>query len=182
MKKTFYVFILLTLFTAACSVKEMANTPIKQTEIFLNKYQTLDQNVLDDLNRVVAKETQFNTEQRERYKDIMKNHYRNLVYTIKDEEINGDRAVVTVEIEVIDYSTHLRESEIYLAENPDEFQNEFGEYDIIKYSDYRLKRLKEAKDKVKYTLDINLTKDDDNWNVEQISTIDEEKIHGIYVY
>ncbi len=44
-----------------CSINDLSNTPTKQTELFFNKYQTLDQSVLDDLNHVVAAETQFNT-------------------------------------------------------------------------------------------------------------------------
>lgn len=178
----FISIVIVTLLVVSCSMKEMSNTPKKQVEIFFNKYQTLDQNVLDDLNRVVAGETQFNTEQREKYKDLMKKHYQNLTYEIKDEEVNGDTAIVTVEIEVNDYANVLRGSEVYLEEHPEEFQNELGEYDITKYSDYRLEKLKEADEKVKYTLEMNLTKIDNEWSVNQISTIDEEKIHGIYIY
>ena len=100
----------------------MSNTPTKQTELFFNKYQTLDQSVLDDLNHVVAAETQFNTEQRERYKELMKKHYQNLTYKIKDEEVNGNTAVVIVEIEVTDYANVLRDSESYLSENPQNFK------------------------------------------------------------
>ncbi|MDD2181156.1 MAG: hypothetical protein PHW32_02175 [Bacilli bacterium] len=176
------IIFLTLLIVVGCSMGEMSNTPTKQAEIFFKKYQTLDQSVLNDLNRVVALETQFNNDQREMYKEIMKKHYQNLTYKIKDEEIDGDFAVVTIEIEVNDYANELRNSEIYLAEHPDEFQNELGEYDVGKYSDYRLDRLKDAEEKVKYTLELNLTKVDKKWQVDQISSIDEEKIHGIYVY
>lgn len=165
-----------------CSINDLSNTPTKQTELFFNKYQTLDQSVLDDLNHVVAAETQFNTEQRERYKELMKKHYQNLTYKIKDEEVNGNTAVVIVEIEVTDYANVLRDSESYLSENPQEFQNDLGEYDVTLYSEYRLNKLEEAKDKVKYTLEMNLIKLDKEWQVDQISSTDEEKIHGVYVY
>ncbi len=137
-----------------CSINDLSNTPTKQTELFFNKYQTLDQSVLDDLNHVVAAETQFNTEQRERYKELMKKHYQNLTYKIKDEEVNGNTAVVIGEIEVTDYANVLRDSESYLSENPQEFQNDLGEYDVTLYSEYRLNKLEEAKDKVKYTLGV----------------------------
>ena len=178
----FISIVVVTLLLVSCGMKDMSNTPTKQVEIFFNKYQTLDQNVLNDLNRVVSGETQFNTEQREKYKNLMKKHYQNLIYKIKDEEVNGDTAVVTVEIEVTDYANVLRGSEVYLEEHPEEFKNESGEYDITKYSDYRLEKLKEADEKVKYTLEMNLTKKNNEWSVNQISTIDEEKIHGIYIY
>ena len=167
---------------AACSMNDMNNTPTKQVEIFFKKYQMLDESVLNDLNRVVAEEEQFNNEQREKYKDIMKKHYQNLIYNIKDEEVNGDTAIVSVEIEVTDYSRILREAELYLQQNPEEFQTEDGEFDIQKYSEYRLNKLEDASETVKYTLDIGLTRIDEEWKVNQISEIDEEKIHGVYEY
>lgn len=167
---------------AACSMNDMNNTPTKQVEIFFKKYQMLDESVLNDLNRVVAEEEQFNNEQREKYKDIMKKHYQNLIYNIKDEEVNGDTAIVSVEIEVTDYSRILREAELYLQQNPEEFQTEDGEFDIQKYSEYRLNKLEDASETVKYTLDIGLTRIDEEWQVNQISEIDEEKIHGVYEY
>ena len=167
---------------AACSMNDMNNTPTKQVEIFFKKYQMLDESVLNDLNRVVAEEEQFNNEQREKYKDIMKKHYQNLIYNIKDEEVNGDIAIVSVEIEVTDYSRILREAELYLQQNPEEFQTEDGEFDIQKYSEYRLNKLEDASETVKYTLDIGLTRIDEEWKVNQISEIDEEKIHGVYEY
>lgn len=174
--------IVISLIVVGCSLNDMSNTPTKRTEIFFNKYQTLDSAVLNDLNRVVALDTQFNTSQREVYKEIMKKHYQNLIYKIKDEEIDGDNAVVTVEIEVTDYSSVIRNASTYLEEHPEEFQNAQGEYDVSKYSDYRLEQLKNVDEKVKYTLELNLTKVDKQWQVDQISTVDEEKIHGIYVY
>ena len=167
---------------AACSMNDMNNTPTKQVEIFFKKYQMLDESVLNDLNRVVAEEEQFNNEQREKYKDIMKKHYQNLIYNIKDEEVNGDTAIVSVEIEVTDYSRILREAELYLQQNPEEFQTDDGEFDIQKYSEYRLNKLEDASETVKYTLDIGLTRIDEEWKVNQISEIDEEKIHGVYEY
>lgn len=167
---------------AACSMNDMNNTPTKQVEIFFKKYQMLDESVLNDLNRVVAEEEQFNNEQREKYKDIMKKHYQNLIYNIKDEEVNGDTAIVSVEIEVTDYSRILREAELYLQQNPEEFQTDDGKFDIQKYSEYRLNKLEDASETVKYTLDIGLTRIDEEWQVNQISEIDEEKIHGVYEY
>lgn len=182
MKRLKIILVITLLLLGGCHLGNMNNTPTRQTELFFNKYQTLDQAVMSNLNRVVDLETQFNDEQREKYKDLMKTHYQNLIYKIKEEEINGDQAIVTVEIEVTDYSNQLREADLYLIENPEDFQNEQGQYDVILYSDYRLDRLKKAEDKVKYTLDIGLTKVDQKWQVDQISQIDEEKIHGIYVY
>ena len=50
------------------------------------------------------------------------------------------------------------------------------------FQDYRLKMLKDTKDRVKYTLYITLTKIDNKWVVDELSEPNQEKILGIYVY
>ena len=45
-----------------------------------------------------------------------------------------------------------------------------------------IKQLKEAKDIVKYTLELGVTKKDKKWQVDQISDETEDKILGIYNY
>lgn len=181
MKKLLYIPILILL-SMGCNMKQMVNTPTKQVEMFFNKYQSLDNSVIKDLDRATALDTNFNNQQRETYKELMKKHYRNLKYEIKDEEVDGDKAIVTVEIEVTDYSKTMREAESYFETNPNEFQTETGISDLSKFSEYRLEKLKDVKDRVKYTLDLSLTKNDKTWIMDQISAIDEEKIHGIYMY
>lgn len=49
-----------------------------------------------------------------------------------------------------------------------------------KYINYRLDRLKEVKDRVKYTIDFTLTKEDGNWAIDDIDDITRQKIHGLY--
>jgi len=173
------VFILLT----GCSLTaNMDNTPTKKVENYLNNYQTLSDDVLSDLDSVVQNAATFTDDQRELYKDILKKHYQDLTYTIKEETVNGDNAVVEVEIEVNDFSKILDESKTYLDENESEFFDETGEYSEEKYNDYRLDQLKDAKDKVKYTIYFNLTKVDDEWVIDELTESDEEKILGIYKY
>ena len=110
-----------------------------------------------------------------------KEHYKNLVYDIKDEEVNGNSAVVTVEIEVTDYSRALASINEYIKEHRDEFYDN-DNLDEEKYMDYRLEQLSKAKEKVKYTLDINLTKVNDKWQMNELTSTDEDKILGIYEY
>ena len=124
----------------------------------------------------------FTDEQKKEYKELMKNHYKNLKYEIKDEVVNGDNATVTVEIEVTDYSKIMTDADSYLENNPSEFNNENGTYDVSLFTKYRLDKLKEAKEKVKYTLDLTLTKVKDEWVLDTISDMDEAKIHGMYIY
>ncbi len=49
-----------------------------------------------------------------------------------------------------------------------------------KYVGYRLDKLKEAKDRVKYTIDFTLTKIDNVWTLNDIDDVTRQKIHGLY--
>lgn len=173
------VFLVLT----GCSLSDIDNTPTKKVEAFFNNYQTLDQDVLDDLDVVIAKETNFTEEQKDDYRDILKKHYQNLTYIIKDETVNGDKATVEVEIEVTDFYKVMNESEEYLNDNYNELLDEEGNYDESKFIDYRLGLLKDAEDTVKYTLNLTLTKNDDGeWILDDLDDIEEQKILGMYQY
>jgi hypothetical protein len=170
----------LFLFVTGCSLaKDLDNTPTKKVEALLNKYQTLDSSVMSDLNAVLENNTSFTDKQQDQYKDIIKKNYQNLTYTIKDSTTDGDEATVTAEIEVVDYTNALNDAKVYLQENPEEFETA-GVYDQSKYIDYQLKMLKEAKEKVTYTLDFTLTKIDDEWTIDDLTDEIINKINGVY--
>ena len=169
--------LLLSLFLIGC---ELSNTPTKKTEEFLKKYQVLDSAVVTDLDEVVNEDTTLNESQKIMYKDIMKKHYQNLSYQIKDEIVDGNEAVVVVEISVTDFKKVLEETNNYLNNNKEEFDDENGNYSIVKFNDYKLNKLKEAKDKIVYTIEIKLTKESDNWKVNNLSQTDYDKINGVY--
>ena len=48
------------------------------------------------------------------------------------------------------------------------------------FVEYRLGKLKDAKDRVKYTIDFTLTKVDDVWTLNDIDDTTRQKIHGLY--
>ena len=49
--------------------------------------------------------------------------------------------------------------------------------------DYKLDQMQKNNDTVEYTINFNLTKDDNgNWQITELSQEDLEKIHGIYNY
>lgn len=182
-KKIISLLLTLTILLGLCGCEtNLNNTPTKQAEIFLGKYQTLDQDVLSDLDKVVAEEIAFVTDQRDTYRSIMKKHYQELEYEIKEERIDGDKATVTVEIEVDDYSKVLKESENKLTTSPEEFNDETGKYSHSKYIDYQLDMMKKTKDRVKYTLELKFTKKDKKWVIDKLSNDDMEKINGTYEY
>ena len=148
--------------------------------MFFEKYQSLDDDVLNQLNDVADNEISFTDEQRKDYIELMKKHYQSLKYEIKDEVIDGDTATVTTEVEVIDYSKILSEADEYLEKNKKDFVDENGEYDETLFNKYRLKKLKDADETVKYTIDMTLTKIDGNWMLDDVSKDVNDKIQGIY--
>lgn len=176
MKKVL-VFLIALLGLAGCSIgKDMTNTPTKKVEAYLNSYQSLNDNILNDLDNLIE-DTKYTLEQKDKYRELMKKHYQNLKYDIKDETINGDKATVTAEVEVIDYSKIINstpDENLYLDEN--------GKYDANLFYDYQLSQMESAKETVKYTIVFYLTKVDDEWALDDLSEATKEKIHGIYVY
>lgn len=182
MKKRYIVLSIMSLLflVAGCTIgKDLTNTPTKQVEMLLTKYQTLDKDVLNDLDKVVAEDENFDTKQREKYRSIMKKHYQDLVYTIKNETVNGDDAVVEVEIEVNNHADTLKKAEDYRKKNEKEFYKD-EKFNAGLYIDYKLKELEKDKEKVKYTLEIPVTKKDGKWQVNNLSNDDKQKINGIY--
>lgn len=175
--KKFLVLLIAVVALTGCSIGEdMNNTPTKKVESYLDSYQTLDSNVLNDLDNLI-KDTDYTVDQRASYKELMKNHYKDLKYDIKDETVNGDKATVTAEIEVIDYSKILS-----TEANQEDYLDEEGNYSKELYYDYQLGLMGEAKDTVKYTIIFYLTKINDNWAIDDLSETTREKIHGIYIY
>lgn len=156
------------------------NTPTKQVESMLTKYQTLDEDVLKDLDKVVAEDETFDSKQREKYRAIMKKHYKDLMYEIKDERIDGDEATVEVEIKVTDYTKILKNVEEYRKSHESEFYGDNKQFNQAKYMNYKLDKLEAAKEKVTYTLELALTKKDKKWLLDNLSRTDKDKIHGIY--
>ena len=172
----------LALIMTGCSLGNMDNTPTKKVEEYLNNYQTLNSNVLSELDSMVNQEELFDEDQKTTYKDIMKKHYQDLTYTIKEETVNGDKATVEAEIEVNDYTKALKESENYRTTNESEFLDEEGVFDETKFNNYKLDLLKSNKERVKYTIYFSLSKSGNEWVLDDLTETEQEKILGIYEY
>lgn len=112
--------LLLITFVTGCSTS--LDTPTSKVEEFLGKYQSMDSDVLTQLDSVVASDTDMTEKQKEDYKALMEKQYQNLSYKIVDETIDGDNATVDVEIEVFDYATSINESKNYYEEHKTEFE------------------------------------------------------------
>ena len=174
------VIVFVLVITVGCG--NMMDTPTKKVESLLGKYQNQEKNVITQLDEVVAAAGSLNEEQQEKYRDLMKRQYKNLTYKIKDEVEDGDSATVTVEIQVFDYGKAISDSENYLVDNRNEFilDSDSDTIDTIKYLDYKLENMASITDKVTYTINFNLTKEDNEWKLNDLNDIDRMKLHGLY--
>lgn len=154
--------------------------PSERVEDMLNKYIKNDNDIMDELENYIDKQD-LNEEQKERYKDIIKDEYATIKYEIKDETVNGDGATVEVSIEVKDLYKATNEAENYLIDNPTEFYTD-GIYDTDKFIDYKLNKMEESTEIVTYTIYVNLINRDNTWVIENLDDETLEKIHGIYNY
>lgn len=177
MKKLLYVVALLFLVVGCDGVM---NSPTKRVEEFLNDYQTMDSEVLTQLDEVINNEAMLNDEQKKDYKALMEKQYQNLAYTIKDETVDGNNATVEVEIEVYDYTSAMNKADDYLISNQADFLDDMGNVDNVKFMSYKIAQMKNVKEKTKYTLNLTLTKEDKEWVLNDITEVERQKIHGIY--
>lgn len=184
MKKIIILLISILTLTACTTVK---NTPTGVVEEYLSNYQNLNKEVIKELKEAINKEKYMSKKQKSTYQSIIEKQYQNLSYKISNEEVIGNTATVEVEIEVLDYASSINASKKYFEEHQGEFieKNEsfVKEEDIDKtnsYIDYKLKKLKEVKDKTKYQIIFELDKVDSNWCIHNLNEIDRKKLHGLY--
>ena len=147
----------------------MSNTPTSKVEELYNKYQTLDNDIDSGIEQVLNEQNLSNT-QKDRYRAILEKQYKNLTYQIKEEIIDGNNATVKTEIEVTDLKKTINDlvfdSTIYTKQT---------------YDEEKLNRLEKAKDKVKYTLELTLTKNSDGkWTLDALTNEQIKKIQGMY--
>lgn len=199
MKRLIIVLSLFVLFVTGCG--NTMNTPTGKVEEFLGKYQSMDSEVLTQLDKVISNDTTMNDQQKKDYQSLMEKQYQNLSYKIKEEDIDGDEANVLVEIEVFDYANSIVKSREYYNEHKDEFENNANKdekeenvdeendtslgdvvEDIIDsaFIDYKITQLKDVTDKIKYELDFHLIKENNEWKIDDLDDVDRQKIHGLF--
>lgn len=171
MKKLFCIVLSVFILTG-CG--KMNNTPTRKVEALLSKYQSNDSEVMNDLDNVLLMDSNFTDEERNDYKEFMKKHYQDMTYKVKDESIDGDSATVEVEVTVRNYSNVVNEANDYRLNNSSEFD------DDNTFAKYRLGKLKAVSDTETYTIVFTLTKSNDEWQVNPLSTDDENKLNGLY--
>ena len=178
MKKIFGLLGICLLLVGCGITEQKASDAVKD---YLNQYKNLGDTVITDLATLVDAED-LTDEQKEVYKEVLQKQYQDLSYTIVEEEYDGDKAEVEVTVTVYDLYKAQTDAATYLSNNLSEFNDEQGVYDNEKYMDYKLEQMKKTTNTIEYTINFRVVKVDDKWTVEQPSTDDLEKIHGIYNY
>lgn len=164
--KKIIIPILVFLFLVGCTATKA--TPKSAIEDMLKKYQSKDDIVMRQLDDVINSDSTYNDNLKSEYKKAIERQYTDLTYDIKDDEINGDNATVTVEIEVYDYSNTN-------SIDPTLDKEEQDEYNLSV-----IKSMQKTKERIKYTLDLTVTKDGDEWKVDNLTDTERKKIHGLY--
>ena len=181
MKKISRILLIIVALFVVSGCESMKVSPTKRVEELLTKYKSKDASVINQLENVIADAGTMTDEQKSAYRELMEKQYENLNYKIKDEKIDGNNAIITTEIEVYDYGKAISDSETYLSNNQSEFQDlETGLMNTSKYMDYKINKMKNINDKVTYTINFNLNKNDNEWLIEDLNDIDRLKLHGLY--
>ncbi len=121
--KKILICCLLLFSLASCS---FSNTPTGKVEKYLNEYNSLSDNVLQDIEIKAANET-ISKENKENYIKALKRQYQDLKYEIKDESIDGDKATVTVKITVYDFYKVNKNVNDYVQQNNEKFLDANGQ-------------------------------------------------------
>ncbi len=166
MKKKIILFGIIMFLLIGCS---MSNTPTSKVEEILMKYQRLDNDIKTAIDNVLD-EQNFNDDHKERYRKLLEKQYKNMTYEIKEERIDGNTATIITEIEVLDYKNAISDltfdSTIYTKES---------------YDEEKLNRLENVDSKVTYTMELTLTKDEDDvWHLNALTNEQIKKIQGMF--
>jgi len=179
MKRKYLLISLLLLFLVfGCS---FGDNPSAKVAALLKKYNNGDDVVKTELGDYLNSLSLDNTSKLS-YQDVYLRQYSDLTYEIKNERIDGNYAVVTVQIRVYDYYTAESKLNNYIGTHQAEFYDENGVYDPAVAFNYRIDQLKKVSDKIDYTLDFTLTKINDEWTIDTLTNDMLEKIHGTYAH
>lgn len=178
MKKILIVLCAALLFTG-CSCSLNDSKPEEAIDTFFEKYRAKDEDVISQLEDTIENED-LNDDAKERYQELMEKQYDQFAYVIKDITEEGDEATASVELTVLNYRSAILEAEEELKANPEEFNDENGNFSEEKYMDYKIEKMQEVTDTTTHTIDLSLTKENGMWTVNQLSSDDISKLHGLY--
>jgi len=176
MKRILLIIISVFMMTGCMS----SNTPTSKVEALLNKYNSNDESIVTEL-RDYLNGFEMDDKTKGKYETVYLKQFKDLTYEIKEEEIDGDTAEVTAQISVYDYYKSEMDANNYLNEHKEEFYKD-NVYDKTMFESYKLEQLNKVKDRVDYTIEFELTKVNDEWQINTLTDEQLQKIHGIYAY
>lgn len=180
MKKILIVLSFLFIFIGTgCSLND--NTKEEAVETFFEKYRMQDDTIIAQLKDVIDNED-INDDSKKMYQELMQKQYDQFSYVIKsiDETEDKNNATALVELTVLNYRSAILEAEEDLKDNPENFNDESGNFSEEKYMDYKVEKMKDVTDTTTHTIELSLTKENGMWKVEQLSNDDISKLHGLY--
>ena len=161
----------------SCSIND--NKPEEAVETFFEKYRAKDDDVITQLKETIENED-LTDDEKEKYQELMEKQYDQFAYVIKDVKENDNTATVTTEITVLNYRSAILKAEEELKNNHEEFNDEEGNFSEEKYMDYKIKKMQEVTDTTTHTIELSLSKEAGMWKVDQLSSEDISKLHGLY--
>lgn len=170
------LILLLTFILTGCGHDLSARDAVTD---YLDNYITLDSRVVNELNEFVDNEN-LTQEQKLVYKEVLRRQYSSLTYDIQNERYEGNMAYIRAKINVINLYKAQQDALNYYNEHIEDFNNDSGIFDKNLFTDYKLEQMKKENETVNYEIDFKLIKNDNNWEVEQLSSADLDKIHGVY--
>ncbi len=177
--KTILVVICALLLFTGCSCALNDNKPEEAVETFFEKYRAKDDNIMTQLKETIENED-LTDNSKEKYQELMEKQYDQFAYVIKDTKEEDNSAIVTVELTVLNYRSAILEAEEELKNNPSKFNDDEGKFSEEKYMDYKIEKMSKVNDTTTHTIDLSLTKENGMWTVEQLSSDDISKLHGLY--
>ena len=151
-----------------------AKSPEGMTKDFLKKYQKLDSSVVKTIK--YEYDDKLTPTQLDKYKEIIKDQYEKLEYTILEVKENKEEcyAYVRVEFTVEDLSSAMEMANSYIDVNGDKFEDDYATVD------YKLSVLDERAEEQTYTVEFNFYYEDGKWYMYDLSEADLKKFRGTY--
>ena len=178
MKKILVILCAILLFTG-CSCSLNDTKPEEAVETFFEKYRNKDDNIITQLMDTIENED-LTDDAKKDYQDLMEKQYDQFAYVIKDMKEENNEATATVELTVLNYRSAILKAEEELESNPEKFNDEEGNISEEKYMNYKIEKMQEVTDTTTHTIELSLTKENGMWKVNQLSSDDISKLHGLY--
>lgn len=147
-------------------------SPSAVVEEYLNKYNSLDKGVTSKIKYEF--EDKLDKKQKKQYESIMKKQYQKMFYSILDEEVVENKAVVKAEVTVSDFNACYNAADSHIATHTEKFPT------VERQINYKLNKLETCSEKVTYPITFNLRKSSNEWLLDNLLEADSKKISGTY--